>query len=554
MPPQELPSPAAGKPAPPLRAAAQPPQLREAIRHHRAGDIQSAESLYRAALRADPDCIEALHGLGVVGLRQGKPDVALAYLGRAIQLAPNVGELYSAYGDAWLSAGEPEQAASVLGRAVLLRPDRPQAHAALGAAQSRSRRFAHAVESFRQALRLGSDSADVHYQLAHALLRAASDADNADAAASAAREAIRRRGDFAEAHHVLAEALGRLGKTAEAIAAFRRAAELRPDAAAPWQGLGSALVSAGEFDSAEQAFRHALQVEPDCFDAVRGLAIACSRRQKSVEALELFRRAVALRPQDAAARADLADAMEKAGQRSEAIAEYEQLLRLRPADADAQFHLAALTGRAAPPAAPPARVAALFDRYAENFDNHLIGALAYRTPQMLFDAVSAAGPADRGRVLDLGCGTGLCGALFRAMAANLAGVDVSPAMITKAREAGHYDRLEVRDLLSALKEAPAAYDLLIAADVFVYIGDLAEVHAAASAALSCGGLFAYSVEALDGPGTYELRPTRRYAHSGDYLLELADRSGFERVSVSRGPIRAEHGRDIEGLIAVLRKR
>ncbi len=108
-------------------------------------------------------------------------------------------------------------------------------------------------------------------------------------------------------------------------------------------------------------------------------------------------------------------------------------------------------------------------------------------------------------------------------------------MIAKAQETGHYDTLEVRDLLSALDAAPSAYDLLIAANVFVYVGDLAEVHRSAFAALSSGGLFAYSVEAFAGPGPYELRATRRYAHCAEYLAELAEAAHLEQVSVARGP-------------------
>jgi predicted TPR repeat methyltransferase len=529
--------------------------LNEARRLHRSGDWQSAEVLYRSVLRTDPDRIEALHGLGVVGLRLGKLDVALAFLGRAIQVAPAVGELYSAYGDAWLAAGEPEQAAAALARAASLRPARPQSHAALGAAQSRAGRFLDAVASFRQALALGlgPDSADVHYQLAHALLRAGPDGRHAEDAATAAREALRLRPEFAEAWHVLGEAMGRLGQPADAVAGFRKAVELRPDAAAPWQGLGSALSLAGDFDAAERAYRQAMKLAPDCFDAVRGLAIACARNQKSTEAIELLKRAALLRPRDAAVRGDLAIALENAGRAGEAVAEYEQLLQLRPGDTEAQFHLAALSGRPAPPAAPPARVAALFDRYAESFDQHLVGTLGYRTPQLLFDAVSAAGARSGARALDLGCGTGLCGPLFRPLAAKLTGVDISSAMIAKARDSGQYDTLEVRDLLSALNESPSAFDLLIAADVFVYLGDLAAVHKAAFGALSPGGLFAYSVESFDGPGLYELRPTRRYAHSAQYLADLADCCGFKRVSIAGAPLRAEHGQKIDGYIVVLSK-
>src|SRR5256885_7102352 len=105
-----------------------------------------------------------------------------------------------------------------------------------------------------------------------------------------------------------------------------------------------------------------------------------------------------------------------------------------------------------PPLVPPAAVAGLFDKYAENFDQHLQGKLEYRAPELLVDAIAATKPQKPLDILDLGCGTGLCGPLLRPMASTLCGVDLSPAMIEKCKARGVYDRLELCELVQALRQ------------------------------------------------------------------------------------------------------
>ena len=134
----------------------------------------------------------------------------------------------------------------------------------------------------------------------------------------------------------------------------------------------------------------------------------------------------------------------------------------------------------------PAYVARLFDDYAPRFERHLTSELGYRGPRILRDAVEAVAPVRRfRRALDLGCGSGLAGAAFRPIVESLAGVDLSPAMIEEARRTGVYDGLEVGDVAAFLaKQTSGEADLILAADVFVYLGDLAPTLQAAAAALS----------------------------------------------------------------------
>jgi predicted TPR repeat methyltransferase len=161
-------------------------------------------------------------------------------------------------------------------------------------------------------------------------------------------------------------------------------------------------------------------------------------------------------------------------------------------------------------------------------------------------------------VIDLGCGTGLLGESLRPTAGRLVGVDLSPRMVEKAREWDLYDELIVGDVAEALAARPAAFDLVAAADVFVYLGDLEPVFRATAGALRPGGLFAFSVEFLDEEGApgasgYRIGPSRRYAHSPGYVRRVAGENRFVELSLARAGLRLEKGQQVQGLVVVLRK-
>lgn len=195
--------------------------------------------------------------------------------------------------------------------------------------------------------------------------------------------------------------------------------------------------------------------------------------------------------------------------------------------------------------------------YAHNFDEHLVKTLGYRTPELLVAELRRAQPLQSGgEVIDLGCGTGLCGPLLRPLAGRLTGVDLSSLMLAKARELGLYDELVQGDIAAVLQGQPRRFDIAVAADVFVYIGDLDAVFAATAAALRPTGLFAFSVEACpddDSGSDFVLGPKRRYAHSLAYLQRLAAAHGLVIESSTRSAIRKESEEAVDGLLVVMRR-
>ena len=272
-------------------------------------------------------------------------------------------------------------------------------------------------------------------------------------------------------------------------------------------------------------------------------------------AAELFEQALERAPNWAAAWFVLGESREKLGDLDAAAQAFRMSLVADPDDAQGAMARLALVGREKPPdALPQAYVARLFDDYAPRFDKHLTDNLGYRAPALIVDALSAVAPGRRfAQALDLGCGTGLMGEALRSRINHLTGVDLSAAMIAKARERGVYDGLVVGDAAALLRcEPPRVFDLIVAADALVYMGDLAPLFAVVGSALTVDGLFAFSVESREGDG-FKLEPTMRFAHSRAYVEATACEAGLAPLLVRSASTRREAGADAPGLICVLER-
>lgn len=272
-------------------------------------------------------------------------------------------------------------------------------------------------------------------------------------------------------------------------------------------------------------------------------------------AVGLLTQALELAPGYASAWFALGELREKLRDRDGAIAAFRKAAQADRQDRHgASLHLIRL-GAEPPAAMPEGYVRALFDGYAPAFDRALTEGLGYRAPELLLRAVQAAHPGERmkfGSLLDLGCGTGLAGAAFRPSCDWLVGVDLSPAMLIQARTKGLYDRLvegEVLGFLGHEAAAKARYHLIAAADVFMYLDDLAPVLKAAALVLAPSGMIAFSVETHDGDGVI-LRDTLRYAHGAAHVRAALITAGLTLVSLDAAATRTEKGLAVPGLIVV----
>ena len=123
-------------------------------------------------------------------------------------------------------------------------------------------------------------------------------------------------------------------------------------------------------------------------------------------------------------------------------------------------------------------------------------------------------------------------------------------MIDKARARGIYDHLAVGDIETLLAGDGDRYDLILAADTLVYLGDLAPLFAAARRRLMPDGYFLFTVEAAE-QGDFLLGPKRRWQHGETYLRSIAQAAGFRVAGLVTATPRQEANRPVPGLAVAL---
>jgi len=286
-----------------------------------------------------------------------------------------------------------------------------------------------------------------------------------------------------------------------------------------------------------------------------GSALRRAARGDLVGAAEVLAQTVRLAPAFTTAWFALGAIRDSLGDRAGAVAAWQAARDTDPDDYHgAQLQLARLGAGEKTPAMTAAYVRRLFDQQAARFDETLLQRLGYRGPAVLLDAVREVASEELhiGSMLDLGCGTGLCGVVFRPQVDWLVGVDISPGMVAKARAKGLYDRLSVLDLqafLHAEAQSHARYHLIVAADVFVYVSELFSIAAAASRVLAPDGLFAFTVETHPGDGVM-LQQTLRYAHGAAHVRTAIANAGLNLLALNHAVTRKEKGAAVPSLVVV----
>lgn len=386
----------------------------------------------------------------------------------------------------------------------------------------------------------------------------------------------------AQALSNLALALQARERCTEALETIEQALTLVPDEPAFRLNQLALLERLNHWQAIEQLGRSqpALLQYPE---ARLTLAVALRHRQNSPQALELLQPLLAEGDTDTEAewalnlclcqRSDelirtlqahrcpperllqIADYIAEESDPSRAAALYALVIRQQPDNTHARHMLDAAAGHCTAEA-PRGYVQALYNTHADQFEHRLQQRLEYKAPELLARLLSKQiqPPAQGLEVLDLGCGTGLCGKALKSAlpVRHLKGCDLAQKMLELAAQKRIYDQLECDDLLSVLSRS-GPVDLITATDVLIYTGDLAPICTSVAATLRAGGTFAFTVEAAEGCEPVSLQPSGRYRHSRKHIEAVAAAAGLKVQHCSPFPLRLEHEQPITGLMVLLER-
>lgn len=350
----------------------------------------------------------------------------------------------------------------------------------------------------------------------------------------------------AETWHDLGCALNAEGRYEEAAAALHSALTLSPSNVGVQCAYAFALCGAGDLEEASGLLEEVIQRDPGNGWAYSHLASIRFGQGACAESAQLWECAASFLDEPADCLENLAMAYRRLGKNACERRCWDRLIRIDPENPAAAHMLTAVGAAPVRSRAPDRYVRHLFDRFAPDFDR-VLGLLEYSVPNLVDGWMrdSRGEPDATMRILDAGCGTGLCGEHLRAWAGELIGVDLSSAMLAQARERGKYDRLIESEIVCFLRDHVEEFDVIVAADVLCYAGDLGPFCEHALASLRPGGRLAFSVERSDDGGSgYVIRSHGRYAHTGAHIRDALRASGT--VEISEVVLRLESGSPVEG--------
>ena len=516
------------------------------------GRFRDAEDVCACVLKTHPNHPGALHLCGLVCHRQGRSEEAVELLRASVDVNSADPDAFNSLAVALRSLGEIDDAIAAYGKSLTIRPNAPAVLNNLSSALAARGDAEKAVEAMRQAIELMPDSPDLYVNLGNALGERGSYAE----AVEAYETSLRLKPDHAVAYYNLANTHRQMGRLDEAVSCFEKALRRRPDYADARNNLATTLTAQGRFNEAIETLESAIAADPGQPECHYNLGIALAKRGDVDEAIEAYRTAIGLRGKYDQAWESLGRVLYRIGRLDEAVVTYRRWLENDPDNPIAVHMLAACTGTDVPQHASEAYVVRLFDRFAEDFDGSL-ERLDYCAPQRIRDAIGASGirPEASMRIVDAGCGTGLCGPLLKPFAKWLVGVDLSSAMLKRAEKRRVYDELVAAELTAFFSEHVNRFDLIAAADTFNYFGALDRLLGAAEASLRTGGRLIFTLEHDPDAGNepFRLASHGRYCHSEVYLRERLSAADLEVQSLTTTTLRTEGGDPVKGLLVVSQK-
>jgi protein O-GlcNAc transferase len=279
-------------------------RLQEAAQLHKRGALAEAASCYRQVLRNEPQNVDALYCLAVIGCQQGRFLEGIDLVRQALAMDPRHARAHNVLGLALSRLGRSAEALASFDAAIVEQPDFADAHGNRAGVLSELGRGIEALESYDRAVALAPDLPQ----------------------------------DWCNRGVTLQE----LGRYSEAIASYDRAIALWPDFAAAHFNRGNALALSGDYDAALAGYERVLAVDPRNTVALNGRGNVFRKLGRPMEALASFQSALAIAPDHVGALLNCGNMLHGLSRHDEALACYDKVLAAEPNHTEA-LHNRAVT-------------------------------------------------------------------------------------------------------------------------------------------------------------------------------------------------------------------
>lgn len=350
------------------------------------------------------------------------------------------------------------------------------------------------------------------------------------------------------------------GNKQHAIELLSAFCDKQPDSAEIRREIGIFLQQNSMPLKAEIFYRDALRIDNNQAVIHFNLGVIYQGLNRINEAIAFYKQATEIAEDYARAYANLAYLYKQRGDTEKCRQACLTAKRLAPDEPQIKHMIAALGVEKAPEVAGQDYIKNLYDGYARNYDHHLSVTLQSKVPELIytttlaqFNTAATKNNLQNMTLLDLGCGTGLCGELFGKHIKKLDGVDLSEKMLAEAKNKNIYTTLFTSDITDYLDNNNEKYDIIISSDVLIYFGNLSSIFTGVRKTLNEDGLFSFSIESMiDSSDDCQLNNSGRYKHNHQYILQLAKINHFSVLSSTETSLRKQNEQDVTGIIYILK--
>lgn len=564
--------------------------FQKAVELQQNGALNEAEKIYRQILEVSPQNVNVWNMLGLIAQTKGLHDGAIDCFYQAIKGAPNHFPLYFNLAVSYSALGKYAEAIEAYKKVLLLQPDLVEAHYGLGKIYWQTGENDKAIDEFsmaKQYLPAQIDLAELREDIESLRKYALSENPTAlfylgrrsfDKGNYETAENYLTKADIlaesSEIKELLAQTKDKLGKKGEALKIYYQALTLDNNDAVLTR-IADLEADNDNKKTAEKLYKKALEHNPQNLAAHTNLANLLFRQNRVAEALEEYRQAIIIAPEKPELTYNLGVVLKSTGNYEQALTLMFQAYYDSPEYDDWALGIAETLTLLAEKESQKAQVISKnwLDKMPQNtVARHINAVLNDRLSdcekeynRLLFDyfaadyektlsnikysAVNKIADLDadfRGKILDLGCGSGLVGQRLKSPQNSFTGVDISARMIALARQKNVYEEFYEGDIVEYLsRHKNNLSPIIIAADVFCYFADLCSIFE-----LCYPSKLIFSVESDTKTKDYKIYATGRVKHNPRWIKEKLKKVGYKNIYTENLVLRQENGVDVDGVLFV----
>tara|TARA_B100001939_G_scaffold1970_1_gene1860 strand:+ start:1589 stop:2992 length:1404 start_codon:yes stop_codon:yes gene_type:complete len=425
---------------------------------------------------------------------------------------------------------------------VQLYPDSTQILNILGSSHLALEYFQKAINNFKQALAVNSNQPEIFYNLGLSFHYKG----NFRSALKSYKKALEIQPNYEECYCNMGMSLNELGNIKESINCFKKTIEINPFHVGAYYNLGLAYEKKREINLAILNYKKVIKLDPTFWKAYVSLGSIFLKNKKIKLSILYFQNALNYVSHNPEIYFVQALNYFKLRDFEKASLHFKKCIELDPDNQDALHLNNSLIGRNTN-TAPQGYVKNLFNNYAKNFEHSLLNELDYKVPQEIRNLLKNKLSKFDSSILDLGCGTGLVGIELSRYCKYLEGVDISESMIELSKKKKIYNKLIISDISQYLEKSTLSFDYFIAADVFIYLGELDNIFSLIKNRNNKPGHLVFSTEYNEDNG-YKLEKSGRFSHSNQYITSLCNKLGFSVINLKKIKLRKENNSYISGAI------